>query len=417
MKVLWIVNITFPEANTLLTGEKNKKGGAGWMINLAHYLINEHKIELSIVSLSTLINELKILKGNNITYYLIPYGKGNKMYNKEYESYMLKIRDMIKPDIVHIHGTEFTHGLAYVRACGNSHVVISLQGIKSGIARHYLAGLSFRDILKNITFRDVIKGSLYKEQKSFFNTGIFEQELFNSINHVIGRTEWDRVQVLTSNPKINYHFCNEILREEFYAGHLWQYNKCIQHSIFLSQAWYPLKGAHQVLKALPLILKRYPNTQIRIAGPDITSYSGIYKFKHESTYSHYLRKLINQLGIKEHIHFLGNLTSEQMMQEYLRANVFVCPSSIENSPNSLGEAQILGVPHVSSYVGGVPDMMKGNEENLYRFEEIEMLSEKICTIFANKEIQINMSAIAKKRHDPHNNSRCMFNIYKTISQI
>lgn len=65
-----------------------------------------------------------------------------------------------------------------------------------------------------------------------------------------------------------------------------------------------------------------------------------------------------------------------MVKRYLLSNVFICPSTIENSPNSLCEAQLLGVPHIASYVGGTADLMKGNEECLYRFEETEMLAEK-----------------------------------------
>lgn len=415
MNVLWIVNIIFPEANTLLTGNKKASGGAGWMIGLADNLV-KHNIELSIVSLSVTVSELKVLKGESITYYLIPFGKGNRKYNKDYEPFMREIRDKTKPDVVHIHGTEFTQGLSYVRACGKDHVVVSLQGIKTGIARHYLAGLTFRDVIRNMTFRDIIKGGLYTERKNFVNTGILEQELIRSLNHVIGRTEWDHAQVLSYNTNINYHFCNEILRSEFYDGSHWQYDKCTQHTIFLSQAWYPLKGAHQLLKALPLILRKYPDTQIRIAGTDITSYTGMYKIKHESTYGRYLRKLIQRLHIAQHIIFLGDLTSAQMKQEYLKTNVFVCPSSIENSPNSLGEAQILGVPHVSSYIGGTPDMMRGNEGNLYRFEEVEMLAEKICTIFANKDKQIDMTDVARKRHDPLTNGECIYAIYQLLSK-
>lgn len=41
----------------------------------------------------------------------------------------------------------------------------------------------------------------------------------------------------------------------------------------------------------------------------------------------------------------------------LNANMFLLPSAIENSPNALGEAQMLGVPCVSSRVGGVEDMI------------------------------------------------------------
>ena len=124
--------------------------------------------------------------------------------------------------------------------------------------------------------------------------------------------------------------------------------------------------------------------------------------------------MIEKMGLVGKITFTGNLNAEQMKQEYLRANVFVCPSSIENSPNSLGEAQILGTPCVASYVGGVMDMMKGNENNLYRFEEIEMLAEKVCRVFADEEKQVDMHTIAAERHSPTLNCNNLLLIYKNI---
>ena len=113
--------------------------------------------------------------------------------------------------------------------------------------------------------------------------------------------------------------------------------------------------------------------------------------------------------------FIGNLNAEEMKQEYLRSNVFICPSSIENSPNSLGEAQILGVPCLASYVGGIADMMRGNENNLYRFEEVEVLAEKVCNVFAAEEKQIDMKAIAAERHDRKANRDTLYNIYKQVA--
>ena len=103
-----------------------------------------------------------------------------------------------------------------------------------------------------------------------------------------------------------------------------------------------------------------------------------------------------------------------MKAEYLSANVFVCPSTIENSPNSLGEAQILGVPCVSSYAGGAMDMMENNTDNLYRFEEIEMLAYKICQIFGREERQVDMRDLALKRHDPFVNAAKLVDIYQSI---
>ena len=135
---------------------------------------------------------------------------------------------------------------------------------------------------------------------------------------------------------------------------------------------------------------------------------------HFTGYGKIVKRLIKKYHLKDKVTFLGLLTAVQMKEEYLRSNVFVCPSSIENSPNSLGEAQILGVPCVASYVGGIPDMMQGNEENLYRFEEIEMLAEKVCRIFSNGEKQVDMRRTAFARHNPDENAKQLYKIYNCI---
>lgn len=71
-----------------------------------------------------------------------------------------------------------------------------------------------------------------------------------------------------------------------------------------------------------------------------------------------------------------------MITEYLNANVYVLPSCIENSPNSLCEAQILGVPCISSICGGTADFINNNIDGLlYRCEEYEQLAQKIINIF------------------------------------
>ena len=107
-----------------------------------------------------------------------------------------------------------------------------------------------------------------------------------------------------------------------------------------------------------------------------------------------------------------------MKEAYLRAHVFVCPSSIENSPNSLGEAQILGVPCVATYCGGIPSMIQDDKSLLfYPFEEFEMLSEKIRAVFSNDGLStsIGRSAVkeAESRHSRLNNLNSLLHIYQS----
>lgn len=414
MNILWITNILFPEASSKLTGQKELKATGGWLLGAAKMLEQIDGINLSVAAVSPLVNKLEIVKGEKITYYVLPYGKGNLTYNKEYESSWKEVKDIVKPDVVHLHGTEYTHGLAYIKACGSDNIVVSIQGMKSVYYYYYYYGVSKWDIYSHLTIRDIIKGSIIKEQKDFKRQGEYEKEIIRNVKHIIGRTSWDRANTWAINPNAKYHFCNETLRSEFYDGSRWSYSSCSKHTIFLSQAGYPIKGLHQVLHALPMILQHYPNTQVRIAGHDITKTKGLGNRLRFTGYANIIKSLIKKYNLDGHITFTGSLNAEEMKQEYLNCNVFVCPSSIENSPNSLGEAQILGTPVIASYVGGIADMMKGDEEHLYRFEEINMLAEKICNVFANKNIQVNMIETALERHNPKINKQQLYNIYKSI---
>lgn len=415
MKILWITNIVFPEAEKILTGKGELKSSGGWLLGTAEELLKNDEIELTVATPTSLVHELKYLKGGKISYYLFPFGKGNTKYNKDYELYWKEINRKLCPNVVHIHGTEFTHGLAYVKACGTKNVVVSIQGLVSEIVDYYNYGLSPIDIAKNITLRDLLRGTLFHDKKVFRRKGHYEIELLQLVNHVIGRTSWDRAHIWAINPNAQYHFCNETLRPEFYNSESWKYEQCAPHTIFLSQATYPIKGLHIVLKSMPMILRQYPDVQIRVAGMDITrSKEGMLGRLKLSGYGKIIRSLIKKYQLENKICFLGNLDAKEMIKEYLCANVFICPSSIENSPNSLGEAQILGTPVVASYVGGIPDMMQGDEEHIYRFDDFVLLAKEICDVFNSTCNMQNLIDRAKLRHNRVENVLRLIGIYKCI---
>lgn len=415
MNILWITNILFPEAERMLSGSGELRSSGGWMLGSANALLGKEDVRLAVATVSNGVKELTKLDGAKITYYIIPYGSGNQKINPDYCPYWERVNEEYSPDVVHIHGTEFSHGYAYMQACGAENVVVSLQGLTSAYYYYYY-GMTKREILKNLTLRDILRGSIIKDQSRFKARSKYELEMIRMAKHVIGRTSWDRAHAWAINPNAQYHFCNETLRPEFYNGDSWSYDKCEKHTIFISQASYPIKGLHQVLKAMPLILRHFPDTKIRVAGVDITKHRGIKDLMHYTGYGKYINSLIRKLGLEDKVEFMGSLNAGEMLNEYLRANVFVCPSSIENSPNSLGEAQILGTPCVASYVGGIPDMMKGNEDNLYRFEEIEMLAAKVCDVFSLAEKQVNLKAVAEERHDSSINSAALLSIYQIVKR-
>lgn len=418
MNILWVINIPLPEASQLM-GENPSPFG-GWLINASKDLVNKEDIKLSIAFPSNKANKYKELKGEKINYYpFFPVKKTDGkviQYNPSFEILL----NNIKPDVVHIYGTEIAHTLSMVNVCKKLGIetIISIQGLVSIYAQHIYANLPFSAVY-GFTLRNLLrKDSVYLHKKAFELRGKNEIESLQKTNHIIGRTTWDKACSNQINPEAKYHFCNETLREEFYKHH-WDINDCEKHSIFLSQGQYPIKGLHYMLEAMPFILKKFPEAKIYISGKDITK-SDAFKDKLLMThYGNYIKKMIKRLNLERNIIFTGPLDEEKMCQRYLKSHVFVCPSSIENSPNSLGEAMILGIPCVASDVGGVSDMLKHKEEGfVYQTDAPYMLAHYVCEIFENEELALKFSKNARehalKTHDRDENTRRLIEIYSDV---
>jgi glycosyltransferase involved in cell wall biosynthesis len=416
MRILWITNIIFPEPSKALNIPSPVAGG--WMYGLLEQIIKENEVEIAVATVYR-GSEYAFLDVCGVKYYLLPCDN-NLRYNKSLERLWKDIFKSYVPDIVHIHGTEFLHGLACINSLKNEKFVVSIQGLVSVIERYYYAGISLKGIVKNITIRDIVKrDTIINAKIKFKKRGWYEKEYIKKAGNVIGRTEWDKAHTKAINKSVVYYHCDEILRGEFYVAKKWNIKKIKRNTIFLSQATYPIKGLHQVLKAVALIRDEYPDIIINIAGKSIIKNDNIKDQIKISGYGLYINRLIKKLQLNKHVTFKGLLTESEMRREYLASHIFICPSSIENSPNSIGEAQILGVPTIAANVGGIQDMVKHGETGmLYRFEEVEMLSEYIRMVFSDDSLAKKLSSqgivSAEKRHDRVENSKKIIDIYKNI---
>ncbi|MCR5230796.1 MAG: glycosyltransferase family 4 protein, partial [Solobacterium sp.] len=140
----------------------------------------------------------------------------------------------------------------------------------------------------------------------------------------------------------------------------------------------------------------------------------------ETRYERYIRQLIDRYQLKDHVVFTGILDAEQMKEQYLKAHVFLSASSIENSPNSIGEAMILGTPVVASDVGGVSSMLSNEKEGLlYQADRVEDMAADIDRLFRDNVLARRLSAGARERaritHDPETNYRQLISIYEEIA--
>ena len=381
MKIMWIVNTIFPYPAEKIGFPKTAFGG--WLNSLFNYLITVDDIALTI---ATVYKGKKLLKFNDgkVTYYLIPGAPAIK-YNKKMEKYWEIIEEEIKPDIVHLNGTEFCHGLAYLNISHDSKILTSIQGMVSVYSDVYYGNISTKDMLKNITFRDIIKmDTLFQAKKKFQQRGINEIEIIKRSDYISGRTIWDYSNTVFLNDEAKFYPSNRILRESFYNSKKWNINSITRNTIFCSQASYPIKGLHYLIHALSYVKQKIPNIKLFVAGVDITANSTIYEKIKLSGYGKYIKSLINKYNLNDNVFFTGVLNEKQMVEKYLDSHVYVQASAIENSPNSLGEAMILGMPCIASYVGGTCNMLEHEKEGLlYTYTEPAILAEYILKILNN----------------------------------
>lgn len=416
MKILWITNNVFPEAESILNRKASLPGSGGWMSSLANEI--KDKLELFVAAPSSKVEETTVVDCGNVRHYIFPMGKGNCSYNKEYESIWKDINLEVAPDVVHIHGTEYSHGLAFLKACGSNNVVVSIQGVMDEIAKHYNDGLSKWEIITNLTIHDILMSSLFQDKRRAHQRAISEPQILKKVDFVMGRTTFDHAYVMSVNPNVLYFHCGEILRETFYRG-CWEYSRCIPHTIFVSSARYPLKGFHMLLHALPSVIREFPDVKVMVAGGTLRNTSGIREKLSLTGYQNILNKYIEKLNLKKHICFLGALSAKEMKEQLLRANLFLLPSSNENSSNALGEAQLLGVPCLASFVGGTPDMIHDLScGELYNYFDVNVLAYKICEQFrdSDKFDNTKMIQIASDRHNKRNIVETVIDVYNHISE-
>ena len=434
-KVLWVCNIMLPViARELHLPYSNREG---WLSGIFDQMttgdttwnaigIPREELELSVCFP---VNDRALLQiftvGRTTCYGFYEDLNTPEIYDKDLEKQFDAIFAHAKPDMIHIFGTEFPHALAAARAFGRpERTLIGIQGLCYEIAKVYMAGLPDK-VQEKVTFRDMLrKDSLKQQQEKFYLRGKNEIEAISLSGHITGRTKFDRTGSARINKEAVYHSMNETMRSSFYEGR-WSLDGCEKHSIFLGQGDYPLKGFHFLLQAMPEIIEKYPDAVLYVSGNSVISHRTLKEKLKLPAYGKYLLKLISRYGLEDKVIMTGKLTEEEMKERFLKSHVFVCASVLENSPNTVGEAMLLGVPTAASRTGGIPDMITDGEDGiLFEAGDPRAIAKAVCRIFDErawedkKTLSERLSENAAKRagrvHDGETNYRRLLEIYGSI---
>lgn len=394
-KILWLSNVPpIP-----LSSDGSTIAG-GWLSGALESIRKESSIELtlSFPIASNVFEEQGVVDG--IPYYgfhVSGYPKYNQL--KQIHKKLLKrklkaIIDSVKPDILHVFGTEFAHSRIAIEYFGKpDNTIIHIQGLVSRIAQHAVEGLPGR-----VRYMAVPSSLLHSTPTGQANrwrrAGKDEIKAIQGVSNVGGRTEWDKACSSQINPKVRYFHCGETLRSVFYLeDSRWSLSHCKKHSIYFSQGFDQIKGLHLVLPNMGELIRRYPDVHLYIGGPSPIK-AGFLKRR---AYGFYIASLIRRYELNDYVTFMGPQTAEQVVENLKSAHVFLSSSLIENSPNAVGEALMVGVPVVSSDVGGVKDFIDhGKSGFIYPVDEPYMIPYYVGRIFDKPELATEISSEGKK---------------------
>ena len=411
MKILWVLNMVMPDAAKEL-GVKTSFSG-GWLVDYMHRLSNDSDIELATMTYANVKNPITETV-NNVRHYIFPGGGKRLLFtsSKTLEDCNYVLNDF-KPDLIHLHGTEYSIAYSMVKLNPSVPILLTIQGILARISKEYKGGLSNKIFNRATTVKQLLKlKAPFFAQQLFLKNAKREAYVLKSVTHVTGRTLWDKAVMQSINPELRYYRLNYNLRPEFYDTEKWNWDKMKPHTVYTGAATYSLKGLHILIEAISIVKMKYPDVQLLVPGNSTT-------YKASNGYERYIRKMIENYGLKDNVKFIGRKSAEDIVKILNEVNVCVVPSAMEGASATLCEAMMIGTPSISAFRGGMTDLLKDGESGFYYdFPECPVLAERICQLFEDRSLcerfSENTKAAASKRHACKENYENLKKIYIEI---
>jgi glycosyltransferase involved in cell wall biosynthesis len=374
------------------------------MVALLEELLRNADIEIAVVTASPSTKESR-RHVQGVDFFVVPCQKHA----------LQRCADIVRewrPDLVHIHGTERFYGLLSARKMIDTPTVISIQGLLGPYSEwyHYFGNSTLRDIIRMHRWLEIPakRGQCWayldirKRVKS-------EREILRGNQFFIGRTAWDHAHVKAMNPQATYFAVGELLRRPFWNSQ-WRLEECQRYRVIFTNAGHIRKGLEVLLDVIPLLKPDYPDIQVCIAG----------NISHRSGYGRYIRRKLRSLDAN--VVELGALNAKEMAAELVRSHIFVSPSFIDNSPNALCEAQLVGMPVISTYTGGVPSLVDDGKTGLFfPTGDMPTLAARLREVFENdslaKQLGSRAREVAQTRHAPEDVTGALIRVYRDILRL
>ena len=417
MKLLWFTN-TPSMATEKLTGTFGI--GGGWLESLEKHFRKETNIELAVAFYWEGVDTLDRFTDDGRLYYAIPSpftgGKVERYKRRakgmieppEVVAQFEKVVQDFQPDMIHVFGTEKAFGLIAPRV--EAPTAIWIQGNLTVYSHKWFSGISREEVRKLTPKGDKLKATDFESRyKQDYNGAIREQEIFNGCKYFTGRTDWDRRITSVLSPDAQYFTCDEILRDIFYQADWKPHTNREGLRLMTTIQGNLYKGLETLLESSKFLHQQL-NGKFRWRVAGIGEDSRLVQLMEKKCQLRH-----QDIGVE----LMGRVSGETLVEELLEADIFVHPSHIDNSPNSVCEAMLVGTPVVATYAGGTPSLLENNQEGLMVQDgDPYSLAGAILDLHQNPEITLQLARAAKERAiERQNPVRIVHSLLEIYQQI
>lgn len=409
MKILWF-EVTSPSRYN-----SNKLPIAGWQDALENLVLTNNEIELyvSFESKGKLVEK----KVDRVTYlpFNIEYSRSElkqndwkyDIYEKKIVEASLEIVKKVQPDLIHVFGNEWPYGLIAENI--EIPVVIHIQGsIIPYFNANYPPGYNYLTICKYqlLSLRKCFR--MYKAYKRNQSRVAMEYRVWKAVHFYMGRTCWDKSLVKTLSPNSLYYHIDEALREQFMkTKRKWNFKKDGKIRLIttgMSTFW---KGPDMLLKTAHILKVLGVDFEWNVIGLLHSDIKNIIEKKEGLEFSN------------NNVYILGIKQADELIDLLCQSTFYVHTAYIDNSPNSICEAQYLGLPVISTHVGGIETLLENGQNGiLVPANDPWRMAYEIINLSQNDDLILEYSsrsmACARNRHNPQKILSDLIKSYKDI---
>ena len=227
----------------------------------------------------------------------------------------------------------------------------------------YIPILHGGNLIRRLQSNPVISGMIFNHAHKLISPSLYQKEVFESF-------DYQKIHYIPNSFKINfYHFSTKEFKRP---------------KLLWVRSFSNIYNPQLAIRVLKTLIDKGMNASLCMVGPD-----GDGSLKE-------VKQLVSDLNVS--VRFTGKLTKAKWRTLAKDYNIFINTTNFDNMPVSVIEAMALGLPVISTNVGGMPHLIQdGIDGFLVPQNDINAFANAIKDIVNNPEISNAMALKARQK--------------------